>query len=70
MTEQATTPGTSPTRTDEAQKTVTRNDEAGRYEILVEGAVAGYTEIEADGKGRVIFPHTEIDPAYKGMGLG
>jgi len=70
MTEQATTPGTNANPTDDSQKTVTRNDGAGRYEILVEGAVAGFTEIEPDGKGRVVFPHTEIDPAYKGQGLG
>jgi predicted GNAT family acetyltransferase len=60
--------------TDETQVTTTRtrverNDVAGRYEVLVDGAVAGFTEIEADESGRVVFPHTEVDPAYKGMGL-
>jgi predicted GNAT family acetyltransferase len=70
MTDQATTPPTEATDTADAQKIVTRNERAGRYEIRVEGAIAGYTEIEPDGEGRVVFPHTEIDPAYKGQGLG
>jgi predicted GNAT family acetyltransferase len=70
MTDQTATPATEATDTADAQKTVTRNEEAGRYEIRVEGAIAGFTEIEPDGSGRVVFPHTEIDPAYKGQALG
>ncbi|HWI31398.1 MAG TPA: GNAT family N-acetyltransferase [Microbacterium sp.] len=70
MTDQATTPEqTAAPTADDAQKTVTRDEAAGRYEIRVDGALAGFTEIEPDGHGRVIFPHTEIDPAFKGMGL-
>lgn len=67
MTEQTATP--EETAVEEAQKTVTRNDDAGRYEIRVDGALAGFTEIEPDGHGRVVFPHTEVDHAFKGMGL-
>jgi len=70
MTDQAATSHVEASDTADAQKTVTRNDEAGRYEIRVEGAVAGFTDIEPDGSGRVVFPHTEIDPSYKGQGLG
>jgi len=70
MTDQTATSGRQAGETADAQKTVMRNDEAGRYEIRVEGAIAGFTEIEPDGAGRVVFPHTEIDPAYKGQGLG
>ena len=70
MTDQTATPDAEATGTADAPKTVTRNDDAARYEITVEGAVAGFTEIEPDGSGRVVFPHTEIDPAYKGQGLG
>jgi predicted GNAT family acetyltransferase len=73
MTEHATTPTDASTPesagTGDVQKTVTRNEEAARYEIRVDGALAGFTEIEADGGGRVVFPHTEIDPAFGGMGL-
>ncbi|MGC5172310.1 GNAT family N-acetyltransferase [Micromonospora sp. DT81.3] len=70
MTDQTATPDTDAPATADAQKTVTRNEESGRYEIRVEGAIAGFAEIEPDGSGRVVFPHTEIDPAYKGLGLG
>ncbi|MDF2492323.1 MAG: family N-acetyltransferase [Microbacterium sp.] len=48
---------------------VLRNDEAGRYEIRVDDEVAGFTQFRADREGRLIFPHTEVDPAYAGQGL-
>jgi uncharacterized protein len=50
--------------------TVTRNDAAGRYEIHVGAVLGGYTEFEVDDKGRLVMPHTEVDPAFKGRGLG
>ncbi|MBF4562732.1 N-acetyltransferase [Microbacterium sp. VKM Ac-2870] len=49
---------------------IARNDEQHRYEILVDGEIAGFTEFEEDAEGRLVFPHTEIDPAYGGRGLG
>ncbi|WP_336632369.1 MULTISPECIES: GNAT family N-acetyltransferase [unclassified Microbacterium] len=49
---------------------VVRNDEAQRYEITVDGTVAGFTEFEPDAEGRLVFPHTSIDPAFGGRGLG
>ncbi|GAA1954296.1 GNAT family N-acetyltransferase [Microbacterium deminutum] len=49
--------------------TVTRNDAAGRYEIHVNHVLAGYTKFRVDPKGRLIFPHTEVDPAFRGRGL-
>ena len=55
---------------DDEQTTVARNDERGRYEIRVDGTVAGYTLFRADEKGRLVFPHTVIDPAFGGRGLG
>jgi uncharacterized protein len=54
----------------EDEKTVTRNDEASRYEIHVGGALGGYSEFRIDARGRVVLPHTEIDPAFAGQGLG
>jgi len=54
----------------DAAPTVTRNDEKNRYEIHVDGAVAGYTLFTVDEWGRIVMPHTKIDPAYKGQGLG
>jgi len=50
--------------------TVTRNDDAGRYEIHVGDVLGGYTEFQVKDDGRLIFPHTQIDPAFKGKGLG
>jgi uncharacterized protein len=52
------------------QPTVTRNDEASRYEIHVAGELGGFSEFRVDARGRVILPHTEVDPAFKGQGLG
>jgi predicted GNAT family acetyltransferase len=49
--------------------TVTRNDDAGRYEIHVGDELGGFLEFESAGD-RVELPHTEIDPAFKGKGLG
>lgn len=49
--------------------TVTRNDAAGRYEIHVGGTLGGYAEFEPGPKRRLVFPHTEIDHAYRGRGL-
>ena len=56
--------------TDADEITVTRNDEAGRYEIQVDDTVAGFTEFRIDREGRLVFPHTSIDPAFAGQGLG
>lgn len=49
---------------------VVRSDAKERYEITVDGGIAGFTEFVLASPGRVIFPHTEIDPAYGGRGLG
>ncbi|WOC13993.1 GNAT family N-acetyltransferase [Gordonia sp. MP11Mi] len=50
------------------QVEVVRNDEAGRYEITVDGTVAGFTEF-VDRAGQRIFPHTELDDQFSGRGL-
>lgn len=49
---------------------VVRNDERQQYEIIVDGTVAGVTAFEPDAEGRLVFPHTVIDPAFGGRGLG
>ena len=49
---------------------IVRNDDKHRYEVIVDDTVAGSTEFEADAEGRLVFPHTEIDPAFGGRGLG
>ncbi|WP_444960536.1 GNAT family N-acetyltransferase [Nocardiopsis sp. M1B1] len=40
-----------------------------RYEIRVDGEVAGFAEYILTGD-MVTFTHTEIDPAHEGRGLG
>ena len=43
-------------------------DDPTRFEISVDGEVAGFAEY-VDRPGRRIFHHTEIDPAFGGRGL-
>ncbi len=56
-----------PASTDEI--TVVRNDEDRRYEIHVGDVLAGFTTFRPDAQGRLRFPHTEVDPAFRGRGL-
>ncbi|GAB3274468.1 GNAT family N-acetyltransferase [Microbacterium lacusdiani] len=53
---------------------VTRNDDASRYELHLsdathEDTVAGFIRFE-QGQGRIRMIATEIDPAFRGQGLG
>ncbi|MGI5488966.1 GNAT family N-acetyltransferase [Microtetraspora malaysiensis] len=48
---------------------VVDDPEAERFEIIVEGTVAGFADYRRHGS-QISFPHTEIDPAYGGRGLG
>jgi predicted GNAT family acetyltransferase len=43
--------------------------ERGRFEIYVDGTLAGFTEYHPEGAD-IDFTHTEIDPAFGGQGLG
>jgi predicted GNAT family acetyltransferase len=45
------------------------NPDERRYELLLDGAVAGFAEYR-DREGRRIFVHTIVDPAYGGQGFG
>lgn len=56
------------TATDEIS--VTRNDAERRYEVFVDGVLAGFTVFIADSSGHEIFPHTEVFPEFGGRGLG
>ena len=49
--------------------TVVDNPDLSRYEIHVDGQVAGFTEYRQQ-PGVVDFVHTEIDDDYEGQGLG
>lgn len=48
--------------------TVTRNDDASRYEIHLDGTLAGFAEFDLR-PGAIRFVHTEVDPAFQGRGL-
>lgn len=43
--------------------------DANRYEIRVDGELAGFCkyELQAD---KLVLPHTQIDPAFEGRGIG
>ena len=48
---------------------VVKNESAGRYELHIDGRTVGIAEFEVRGD-TVVFPHTVIDPAERGGGLG
>jgi predicted GNAT family acetyltransferase len=47
---------------------VTNNTDKSRYEIHVEGRLAGVADYRVAGE-VIVFPHTEISPALRGNGL-
>jgi predicted GNAT family acetyltransferase len=49
--------------------TVDRGAADDRFEIRVDGDLAGFTQF-VHRAGRYIFVHTEIDPSHEGEGLG
>jgi predicted GNAT family acetyltransferase len=48
---------------------VRRNAEQSRYELLLDGEVAGIADYEVVGD-RIVFPHTEIRASLRNRGLG
>ena len=48
---------------------VSRNDAASRYEVTVDGELAGYAEFQL-AHGGIQFTHTVVDDAYEGRGIG
>jgi predicted GNAT family acetyltransferase len=47
---------------------VVHNPEEQRYEIHVDGVLAGYTEAREDGD-VITFPHTKVLDEFEGQGL-
>jgi len=47
---------------------VVRNESGNRYEVRVDGELAGFTQYVVKGDD-LVFVHTEIDDAYAGQGL-
>lgn len=48
--------------------TVTNNPAASRYEVTVDGVLAGYSEY-VDDDGVRVFMHTEVSEEFAGQGL-
>ena len=48
---------------------VTDNPSRHRFELRMGDTVAGFAAYRLE-PGRVVFTHTEIDPAFEGQGLG
>ena len=49
--------------------TIDRNDETHRYELKLDGELAGYAEYRTS-PGRITFTHTVVLPEHEGEGLG
>ena len=49
---------------------ITHNADQKRYEIRLDGELAGFAAYEPAGSGSIALTHTEIDPAFEGKGLG
>ena len=47
---------------------VTDVADRGRYEVTVDGTVAGYCD-HHERDGVMVLPHTVVDPRYRGRGL-
>ncbi|BCL16841.1 MULTISPECIES: GNAT family N-acetyltransferase [Micromonospora] len=41
-----------------------------RFEILVDDALAGFTAYRPRGADVLVFTHTQVDPAFRGKGVG
>jgi predicted GNAT family acetyltransferase len=48
---------------------VRQQPDAGRFEILSDGRVAGYINYREGDDGSMVLVHTEMDPAFAGQGL-
>jgi len=48
---------------------VQHHPERSRYELYVDGRLAGVADYQVQGEA-LVFPHTEIDPRLRGQGLG
>ncbi|WP_433498018.1 GNAT family N-acetyltransferase [Sphaerimonospora sp. CA-214678] len=49
---------------------VAHNPEASRYEIRVDGVLAGFADYRTRPGARMVFTHTEISEEFGGRGLG
>jgi predicted GNAT family acetyltransferase len=54
----------------DTQPTVRDVPDRSRFEIDVDGRLAGFAQYHRKDAGLLVFTHTEIDDAYGGSGLG
>jgi len=47
-----------------------RLDEAGRYELDIDGVTVAHATFHPLDGGVIVIPHTEVDPARRGHGIG
>jgi predicted GNAT family acetyltransferase len=52
-----------------SERVVRENEAEQRFEIWVDGELAGFSRYQRQG-GAYAFTHTEIDDRYEGQGLG
>ncbi|AGL19608.1 acetyltransferase [Actinoplanes sp. N902-109] len=45
------------------------NPQRSRFELLVDGEVSGFADYY-EQNGAVVIPHSEVEPRYRGQGLG
>ncbi|CAM5669140.1 N-acetyltransferase OS=Streptomyces fumanus OX=67302 GN=GCM10018772_28830 PE=4 SV=1 [Streptomyces fumanus] len=60
---------TTPTASDRSQVEVVNVPESSRFEVRVDGRTVGLADYLRTRE-LVVYPHTEVDEAYNGMGLG
>lgn len=48
---------------------IKNNKEKSRYEIFIDGELAGFADYKVVAE-TIKFPHTEVDPAFGGRGVG
>lgn len=46
-----------------------KNESENRYEVYLDGELAGFSAYELDDK-RIVFTHTEVDDRFEGHGVG
>lgn len=46
-----------------------KNVERGRFEVYVDGELAGFTEYEVGDHGVITLPHTRVEERFGGRGL-
>src|SRR5688500_14636551 len=52
-----------------SERSVVDNPEASRFEIRVDGALAGFADYREEGA-TLAFTHTLVEDAYEGQGVG